>query len=229
MMKKIKTLLLSLFIVTCYAQDKVVDLDSYSAVNVSEGIEVKMIEGPNKAEINMIKGDIDDLEIKLKGETLVIGFRNNKVNFWNNRDAEITLYYNQNITEVSVSSGASLYNSEPFISSEFEVDASSGGSLNLMVDSNEIDVDVSSGASIQMGGESNSLRVDASSGASFKGKKLATKTVRVNASSGAGATVWAEDYIKASASSGGSVRYKGDPAEKELDTAKYSGGSIRKI
>jgi len=228
-MKKIKTLLLSLFIVTCYAQDKVVDLDSYSAVNVSEGIEVKMIEGPNKAEINMIKGDIDDLEIKLKGETLVIGFRNNKVNFWNNRDAEITLYYNQNITEVSVSSGASLYNSEPFISSEFEVDASSGGSLNLMVDSNEIDVDVSSGASIQMGGESNSLRVDASSGASFKGKKLATKTVRVNASSGAGATVWAEDYIKASASSGGSVRYKGDPAEKELDTAKYSGGSIRKI
>lgn len=229
MMKTFNTLLLSLFIVVSYAQDKVVDLDSYSAVNVSEGIEVEMIEGPNKAEINMLKGDIADLEIDIKGSTLVIGFKKNKGNFWNNRDAEITLYYNQDITEVSVSSGASVYNSSPFNNDDFEADASSGGSLNLMVNSDDIDVDVSSGASIQIGGESNSLTVDVSSGATFKGKKLASKSVKVDASSGAGATVWAEESIKASASSGGSVRYKGDPQDKELDTAKYSGGSIRKI
>lgn len=231
-MKIICTILLSLPFVFLISQDMVVELDSYNAINASAGIEVDLVSGGSKAEVEVIKGDLEDVEIEVKGQTVVLGFKDQGTSGWftnNNRKAKVTLYFENEIEEISVSSGASLTCYETLNSNEFEAGASSGGYLEVTVESDIIDADVSSGGSIQLAGQSKEIDVDASSGGSFKGKKLQSNDAKADASSGASITVWAEDSIKASASSGGTVRYKGDPQDKDLDTAKYSGGSIRKI
>lgn len=228
-MKIISTILLILWGCFLLAQDLVLDLNDFNAINASEGIEVTLVNGDSKAEVEMIKGDIEDVEIEVKGNTVVLGFKDKTSSWFQNRKAKVTLYYELEIEEISVSSGASVRGEETLSSNDFEAGASSGGTMNITIESRNVVVDVSSGASIYLSGTSNDLDVDVSSGASFKGKELQAQDVKADASSGATASVWAENRIKASASSGGSIKYKGSPNEKDLDTAKYSGGSIRKM
>ena len=71
--------------------------------------------------------------------------------------------------------------------------------------------------------------MQASSGGNYNGRNFESKKVIVNASSGGSATVWATDSLKANASSGGSVKFKGDPKQRDIDVGKYSGGSIRQM
>lgn len=87
-------------------------------------------------------------------------------------------------------------------------------------------VDVSSGGSVTARGTAGTLTASVSSGGDFKGGDLACKSVTADASSGGSATVNATDALKASASSGGSVRYRGSP--KDVTPSVSSGGSVSK-
>ena len=232
-MKNQLLILLSLLCTfTLSAQDKIIDLSSYNTVHVSEGIAVTMIKGDPKAEITMYKGKLEDVVVSQDGESIRIKFKKKKGISWNNsnnRKVSIELYFEGDISEVAVSSGASLHSDDTFYSSNFECDASSGGTIDVRIESNDADISVSSGASIKISGEVKNLDISVSSGAIFKGKNLKSKSVDVDASSGASAIVWATDIIEADTSSGASIKYKGDPKSENLDSGKWSGGSIRKI
>ena len=232
MKNQLLILLALLFTFTLSAQDKTIDLSSYNSVHVSEGIKVTMIKGDPKAEITMHKGKLEDVVVSQDGESIRIKFKKKKKISWNssnNRKVSIDLYFDGDISEVAVSSGALLQSDETFFSSNFECDASSGGTIDVRVESDDADISVSSGASIKISGEAKNLEVSVSSGATFKGKNLKSKSVDVDASSGASATVWATDDIEADTSSGASIKYKGDPKNENLDAGKWSGGSIRKL
>ena len=97
------------------------------------------------------------------------------------------------------------------------------------MEATKIDADASSGAQIIIEGSANTLNIDASSGASYNGVRLKAKDVDADVSSGASISVWATERIEADASSGGSIRYKGNPTEESIDPGKWSGGSISKI
>lgn len=84
--------------------------------------------------------------------------------------------------------------------------------------------DVSSGGSVTARGTADRQTVSVSSGGSYDGGDLACKAVAVEASSGGSATVHATDTLKATASSGGSVRYRGSP--KVVTPSASSGGSV---
>lgn len=230
-MKKLTIILLSFISINLFGQTKTVDLAPFSNLNVAEGIEVTLLSGEARADIDMIKGDIDDLILKIKGNTLSIKFENkdNWFNWNNSRKVKIDLYYETDLEEVNVSSGASVYGESSMSPDFFEGNASSGGHMELVISTSDVEVDVSSGGSIYLSGSAKSLNVDVSSGGSFKGKDLEASIVDVDASSGGGATVWAVTSIDASVSSGGSIKYKGDPEQKDIDASKWSGGNIKKI
>ena len=46
---------------------------------------------------------------------------------------------------------------------------------------------------------------------------------------GGNAKVWATDSLEASSSSGGNVRYRGNPSEKDISSSKWSGGSAKSM
>ncbi len=228
-----KNTLLSLFFVACFslvlsAQDEVRQLSDFSSVSVSGGITVDLIHGSPKAEIDIVKGELDKLRTEVKGDHLKIYFENKWGYNSGKRKANIDLYF-ENLDEISVSAGARVECNETIKSSDFEVDASSGASLEVKVEAGDVESDVSSGASVYLHGKAKSLNVDVSSGASFKGSGLETAKVNADVSSGGNIKVWATKSLEADASSGGSISYKGNPEKTSIDAGKWSGGSIRKM
>lgn len=210
-----------------YAQSEVRDLNNFDQLRVSGNLDVTLQEGSPKAEITMVKGDIEELEIKQKGSELHIKFRD-KVNWTNKRKATIVLYTGD-LNSIDVSAGADVVGEFTHTVSKFSADASSGGSISVAVETKSLEADVSSGAQIDIEGSANDLNVDVSSGGSYNGKQLAAKNVDADVSSGGSIKVWATESLEADASSGGSIKYKGDPKQMDIDSGKWSGGSIKKM
>lgn len=222
----------SLFLFSSINAQEERQLQSFESLDVAGGIYVTLIKSnENKAVIKMISGDENSVLVTdvINGE-LDIQFEKKKKYNWNtgNRKAEIDLYY-RSLDGIEVSAGAKVYGDETLDAKNLELDASSGGSIKLYIDVADLEVDVSSGASISLDGNAINSEVDVSSGASYRGSGLQTESTKVSASSGASAKVWANKRINADASSGGSVKYKGEPKDVDIDAGKYSGGSVRKI
>jgi len=209
------------------SQSEVKSLDDFSKLKVSGSIDVYLYEGSPKAEITMLKGDRDELQVIQKGDKLQFKFKD-RMNWSNKRKAKIDLYV-ENLDAIDVAAGAEVTSEFTLSADEFNADASSGGSISIALETNAIDADVSSGASIDIEGSSRELSVDVSSGGSYNGKRFSAKDVDADVSSGGSIKVWATEKIKANASSGGSIKYKGDPKNVNIDSGKWSGGSVRKI
>lgn len=204
------------------------NLDNFDEVRVSEGISVTLHpSNDNRAEINMIKGELDDLVTEVKNGILHIKYKSKNMFNWgnNNRETKIDLYF-KTLKSISASSGSSVLGDKEIKVDAMDLDVSSGASLILVLQSGETTVDVSSGSSLIISGESRDLNVDVSSGAKFDGKEFKANNVDVDVSSGSSAMVWATDRLVADASSGASVKYKGSPKNKNIDVGKYSGGSV---
>lgn len=211
------------------AQEQTRELSDFNSLSVSGGIKVNMHYGKPKAEIEVTKGDIEKLKTEVKGDHLKIYFDNK----WSwtggkSQQATIDLYF-KTVDEISSSAGATIKCSEVITVSSFEADASSGSRIEAKVEAGSVDSDVSSGASIAISGAAKDLNVDVSSGASFRGDGLEAKAVDADVSSGGSIKVWATHSLTADASSGGSIKYKGNPEKTNIDSGKYSGGSVKKM
>ena len=211
------------------AQDLSKSFEAFDNVSVSGSFEVDLYQGSPKADVTMVKGDIEDLKMEVKRSTLYISFKNKSgVSWGNNRKALVDLYV-QDLEGISVSAGSSVNSEFIIVADDFDANASSGATLSIALESKDLDADVSSGASLEIEGNSDRLNVDVSSGGSYKGKRLKAKDVDADVSSGGSIKVWVTDSLEADASSGGSIKYKGDPKQTDLDAGKWSGGSIKKI
>jgi len=211
------------------AQSEVMELTDFDVLDASTGVKVTLYQGEPRAEIKMIKGEREDLVIENKNGKLKIRFKSKK---WgmssNNRKAEIKLYTNE-LRGVEVSAGARVIGHDAYENDKFNVEVSSGGSLDMEITSDKLSVEVSSGGSAKLEGKTDMLKAEVSSGGSLSGAKMQADEVTAESSSGGSAKVWALSSLKAEASSGGSIKYKGNPKHKDLESSKYSGGSIRQL
>ena len=107
------------------------------------------------------------------------------------------------------------------------LEASSGASIKGSdVQFNKLEVKQSSGALIDLSGSAEALNVDGSNGSQFNGYDLKTTTCYADVSSGADVKVSVAKELSAKASSGGSIRYKGDGLIRDIHVS--SGGSVKK-
>lgn len=207
------------------------DVSSFDGVDVSAGIEVLLVESnKNFVEVDVTKGELDELITEVDGSTLEIKWKSKRSWSWgnNNRSAKVIVHYTE-LNDLEASSGSSVKSAQTINSENFDVDVSSGASIKIDLDCSNLTVDVSSGASLTLEGNSDEQTANASSGASYRGENMISKVADVSCSSGASAKIHATKELSADVSSGGTIRYAGEPDVKDLDEAKYSGGSIRKI
>ena len=206
------------------------NLEAFEKLNVSGGIEVTLIKSnQHKAEVEMVRGDYDDLVTELKGDVLVIKFKSKNLSWGtNNNKAKIDLHYST-LRGFDISAGSTVKGNDAISANSMDIDVSSGATCSIEVETGELTVDVSSGATCSLRGSADEQEVDVSSGASYNGDKLASKNADVDASSGASAKVWVTDRLVADASSGASIRYKGNPKKTDIDSGKWSGGSVKKM
>ncbi|WP_312902802.1 DUF4252 domain-containing protein [Chryseobacterium taichungense] len=134
---------------------------------------------------------------------------------------------NENAVSVDLSSG-SVINGNFNISNNAKVEVSSGAVINSTINSKLINVKASSGAVANLNGRVEVGAIDVSSGAVCNAEKFQFNELEAEATSGAVVSGHAVERLKATASSGGTIKYKGNPVINS-NISKTSGGSLKQI
>lgn len=217
-----------LFIGTSFltAQD-MRSLEDFHEVSAATGVKVILVKSSDtRAKVEVENCDLSDVITEVRSGRLIVKFDDNLS--WGrtnrNRKATITVYY-KDLEGISVSSGANIRANNAIEANELDLDGSSGGIMELKVASNVLTADASSGGILKITGSTASLDVDVSSGGIFKGYDLKSETADADASSGGVATFSVSKILSADASSGGSIRYRGNP--DKIRSNSSVAGSIR--
>lgn len=182
---------------------------SFHSIDVSSGIKVLLTQG-DKEELAVAAGDpayLEYIETTVKNGVLKIT-RNQDWKFWNQwKNWKVTVYLSyKDLKLIKANSGAHI----------------SGSNLSF----NNLEVNMSSGAYAELEGSTTDLNVEASSGAMFKGYNLTTTKCLAESSSGGGVQVNVSKELSARASSGGSIRYKGEGLIRDIKVG--SGGTVKR-
>jgi hypothetical protein len=244
MKKSILITILGIFVAgATFAQsEEIRRLSSFSKIKAQEAVEVILKQG-DKEEARVVteRYDLEEVLTDVSGGTLKIHLEGS-----NHRNVDVRVYVTYRSLEALDASSAASIKSEDFIETigRFDVDLSSSGSVNakikadeltfdasssgnavLELEVDEIRADLSSAGSAKLSGTARSQTVDASSAGSYSAFDLVCETAKTNVSSAGSISVHVNQNLKARASSGGSIRYKGSP--EYLDSSSSSGGSIR--
>ncbi|UPQ74284.1 DUF4252 domain-containing protein [Chryseobacterium nepalense] len=133
---------------------------------------------------------------------------------------------NEKTVSVDLSSG-SVINGD-FNSDNTKMELSSGAVINSTINTKQIAIKASSGSVANLNGRVNAGSIDVSSGAVCNSEKFQFNELEAEATSGGVVTGNVAERLKATASSGGSIKYKGNP-RVDANISKTSGGSLKQI
>lgn len=218
-------------------------LSSFDNVRSSEGINVFLSKGTShSARIEADGIDIEDVLTEVSGDRLEIHLAGG-----NHRNVDVSVYVTYvNLKALSASSASSIKVSDDVkTSGDFEVKASSAGSIevsvsassvdidvsssgdvDITVDTDELDAELSSAGDITISGSAVEADISGSSSGDFNGYNFTCEEAELSASSGASIRITVTKDLIGRASSGGSIRYRGDP--ERVSDSSSSGGSVKK-
>lgn len=131
------------------------------------------------------------------------------------------------LNNIEASSGADVVGKSVIKSQNLALKSSSGAELKVEVFAQELTVKSSSGAEVEVLGKATSLKADASSGAEIDAKELLVINCEAKASSGAEVVVNVQDKLETQVSSGGEIKYYGNPTA--INSNKSHSGSVKKM
>jgi len=129
------------------------------------------------------------------------------------------------LKSIEVSSASSCEGKNILKIDELKLDVSSAANLKLEAETRILRVEVSSGSKAELRGSAEKLYAEVSSAGSLEAYELRAKDCDVEASSAGHAAVYAIEELSASASSAGSITYKGDVKNTHIEQS--SAGSVK--
>ena len=131
------------------------------------------------------------------------------------------------LSQLDVTTGAEVWIDGMLESTTLKINANTGARIHGKVSSSELKVDQNTGSIITLSGQTEKLEVEGSTGSKFEGEELVSSNCNAKVSTGARVWVTANKELSAKAHTGGNVKYKGEPAVKEIK--KGTGGTVSKI
>jgi hypothetical protein len=200
----------------------------FNAVKVSTGIQL-YLSMDNRQAVRIEADDeiIEDVVTEVKDGTLHIYVRKNNIFKFFNWGSKNTIKAYVSATELNsldASSGAYIKSENTLKGNSLTLDMSSGGGMTLDIVYKDIKMEGSSGANAKISGKAKNFKVSASSGSNIDARNLEAVNCEANASSGANISMVATGEITAHSSSGGSIRYSGNPDVRNIN--KSSGGTV---
>ncbi|RNC84834.1 MAG: DUF2807 domain-containing protein [Winogradskyella sp.] len=197
--------------------------DDFDKIKVSRGIDVILTQS-------------DDLSLKVEAdenlhEIITTEIDNGVLRISTNEnikysDAKKVLLSVKDLSEISTTSGSSVSSKNTFTTEKLIISSTSGSHVDLGIKTAYLRCDSTSGAGIILSGKTEDLKVSATSGSYIRAGDLRAQSTQVSATSGANISVNTEKELTANASSGGSIRYSGDP--EKVSKSDGVSGSIRK-
>lgn len=235
-MKKILSAFFALMFLSASAQNKIIINDKnaevrlvkdFHAIKVSNGIELYISYGDETAAVSASEIKYRDrIRTEVQKGVLKIWFDEdiaNKIIFTNKKNLKAYVSYKQ-LDALTASSGADIIVDGTISANSLSMQLSSGSDFKGNVDVKELFVDQSSGSDIKIGGKADKVTIDASSGSDFNGYSLTAEECTAHGSSGSDINITINKQLKAHATSGSDIFYKGNASE--VNATKSSGGSV---
>jgi len=192
-------------------------------IKASSGIDVYLTENGESSLVVEADENLHDLiETEVKNGTLYIG---TKKNIWTARAKKVHVSV-EKLVELEVTSGAEVTSENTLNADDLKIIATSGAEFNLHLNVKNLNCESSSGSNVNIDGKVKYFMVSSSSGSNIDAYGLETKNCIAKASSGSNIKVSVNKSFEGDASTGGNIRFKGDP--EEINTSDSSGGNIRK-
>tara|TARA_R110002073_G_scaffold40547_5_gene114988 strand:- start:94046 stop:94753 length:708 start_codon:yes stop_codon:yes gene_type:complete len=193
----------------------------FNAVSVSNGIEVRLTMGDAvslslEADENLhdiIITEVEDGVLKIYAEE----------NIWRAKKRKVYLSATS-INELRATSGSEIISENTISSDDLKVSVTSGADARLQLNVINLKCSTTSGADARLKGSADSFVANATSGSNIRANELEAKICDANVTSGADISVNVIEALDANASSGGDIRFSGNP--KKVKKNSSSGGGI---
>jgi hypothetical protein len=224
-MNKLLMLLIVVLAIPAAAQEtQQRNIGSFSAVKVEEGIDVYLRKGDKEsAKVEVTGTKAENVLTEVSGSTLKVHMASG--NFRGRIQAKVYVTY-VSLEKLIASSAGNIFSEDKIKAREMEIQCSSAGNIEVTLDCESVEVSASSAGGVELQGSAKSLEADASSAGQIDAYDLEADNVEAEASSGASMKVNVRSSLDANASSGGSVRYRGNPSKSITNSS--SGGSVKK-
>jgi phosphotransferase system HPr-like phosphotransfer protein len=199
-------------------------VSSFRGVKAAQGIDVYLKKGDKESVRVTVSGTrLDNVITEVSGSYLKIHMRDG--NQRGRIDVKVYVTYTK-IEKLSASSAASILSDGTITGDDLEISCSSAANIEVVVDVNRLEASASSAGEIELKGQVKSLLAEVSSAGEIDAYDLEAQQVEVEASSAGSAKVSVANSLQARASSGGSIRYRGNPSKSMTNSS--SGGSVKK-
>ena len=206
-------------------QSETRSLSAFKGIKVSQAIDVYLKKGEKEgARIEMTGGSTSDVITEVEGGSLRIKMRDGR-NFWSKVHVKVYLTYVR-LERISASSASSVFSDGVIKTDNIDINVSRAANVELSLDAGSAMIDTSSAGEVVLEGKATSIDVEASSAGDVDAYRLESEKAVVNVSSGGEAKISVSKEIDAKASSGGDIRYRGNPSR--TNTHSSSGGSVKK-
>ena len=225
------------------------NVGKFTGVSVSSGIKVNFTQGNNQSVVVETDPNLQEyVSTEIENGILVIGIKNKNNRKLNFKKLLVTIEAPR-LSSVRVSSGSLLTTINTITESDFAAEVSSGANLNADLNiRNNTSIDIGSGSSMRLNVQTKKFALTGSSGssatvvgtadttvfslssaASCNAQDLLSKMGTASASSGSMLKINATESLTASATSGASIRYKGNPKTIVASGKSSSGGSVKPL
>jgi hypothetical protein len=200
-------------------------LNSFKGIKVSQAIDAYLKKGDKESvRVEVTGGSTSDVITDVEGSSLRIKMRDNR-SFWSKVNVKVYVTY-VNLDKISASSASSVFSEGVIKTDHIDIAASSAANIEVSIEANSAMVDTSSAGEVVLEGKSTKFEVEASSAGDVDAYKFDCETVVARVSSGGEAKLSVSKDLEAHASSGGDIRYRGNPGR--TNTNSSSGGSVKK-
>lgn len=236
-MKKIIGSILAIMIMaTLHAQNLVYDANAqvrkvsgFHGVSVQSGIVLYLSQGKDQAVAVSAEEDkyVERIITEVKDGILKIRVDGKMWNNWNWGNKKLKAYVTVTELDYLGASGGSIAKIADEISVyDLRADASGGSIIEGRLKGNKLDAELSGGSIYKVDGSFSSVNIDASGGSIFKDYGFAVNSCAVEASGGSIISLSVNKELKADASGGSIINYKGSGVITSVDAS--GGSSIKK-
>ena len=223
---KMKVLILLGCLISCAVvgqQSEVRNLGTFKGVKAAEAINVYLKKGDKESvKVEATGTDLADVLTEITGSYLKIHMKND-VRFGRNRTVKVYVTY-VSLDKIAASSASNIFSDGTITSDLMEIHASSAANVEISLTATDLKVSVSSAGEVTLEGKTKSFDAETSSAGVVNAYNLLAETAKASASSGGTIKLSVTNGLNAHASSGGSIRYRGNPLK--TNTNASSGGSV---
>lgn len=204
-------------------EDRAVTSD-FTEVKGSSGLDIYINEGSeNKIVVEADENLQENIETEIQNGRLTISCVKS---IGRSKSKKVYVTY-VSLNHISSSSGADIIVNSVLKNEHITLDASSGSEIEVEVFAKEITIETSSGADVKVSGKATTLLASSSSGSEIKARELMVVNCNADASSGADITVNTKEKLQTEATSGGTIKYYGNPSAITNDESRS--GNVRKM